>query len=76
MGDGRPPTPPRDEPIRLEGRLALRPVEAAQVLGLSERTLRQILPQIPHLRAGSAVLIPVDSRQQMISPDLLKRLRP
>ena len=49
-----------EAPLRIEGRLALRPVEAARALGLSERTLREILPQLPHLRAGTAVLIPVD----------------
>ena len=47
--------------LALDSRLALRPAEAARALGLSERALRQILPQIPHLRAGSAVLIPVDA---------------
>ena len=47
--------------LDLDSRLALRPAEAARVLGLSERALRQILPQIPHLHAGSAVLISVDS---------------
>ncbi len=49
------------KPLALDSRLALRPAEAARALGLSERALRQILPQIPHLHAGSAVLIPVDS---------------
>ena len=49
------------KPLKLESRLALRPAEAARALGLSERALRQILPRIPHLHAGSAVLIPVDS---------------
>jgi excisionase family DNA binding protein len=44
----------------LAGRLALRPREAARALGLGERTLRQILPEIPHVRVGSAVVIPVD----------------
>jgi len=47
--------------LDLNARLALRPAEAARALGLSERSLRQMLAQIPHLRAGSAVLIPVDS---------------
>ena len=42
------------------GRLALRPREAARALGIGERTLRQILPEIPHIHVGSAVLIPVD----------------
>ncbi len=42
-------------------RLALRPKEAAEALGVSERTIRQILPELPHLRVGGAVLLPVES---------------
>ncbi len=48
------------EPSFLAGRLALRPREAARALGIGERTLRQILPEIPHVHVGSAVVIPVD----------------
>ena len=44
---------------RTAPRLALRPKEAAEALGISERTLRQILPDLPHLRVGGAVLLPV-----------------
>lgn len=46
--------------IDLANRLALRPREAAKALGISERAFRDILPQVPHLRAGTAVLVPVD----------------
>ncbi len=49
--------------IRLADRLALRPKEAAQALGLSERALRQILPELPHVRVGGAVLLPVEGLQ-------------
>ncbi len=49
-----------DEARLLGGRLALRPREAARALGIGERTLRQILPEIPHVHVGSAVVIPVD----------------
>ncbi len=35
-----------DDPLRLCDRLALRPKEAAQVLGLSERSLRALLPEL------------------------------
>ena len=52
---GKPPAQ-----IHLAGRLALRPKEAAQVFGLSERALRALLPELPHVRAGGAVLLPVD----------------
>ena len=32
-----------------------------RALGVSERTLRVMLPRLPHFRVGSAVLIPVDA---------------
>jgi excisionase family DNA binding protein len=44
-------------------RLALRPKEAAEALGLSERKLREVLPQLPHVRVGGAVLLPVEGLQ-------------
>ncbi len=44
----------------LADRLALRPAEVAEALGLSERTVRQILPELPHVRIGSAVVVPTD----------------
>ena len=55
-----------DDPLRLCDRLALRPKEAAQVLGLSERTLRALLPELPHVRVGGAVLLPVDLLQEWL----------
>ena len=48
-------------PLSLADRLALRPREAAAALGVSERTFRQILPQLPHVREGGVVLVPVDA---------------
>ncbi len=45
----------------LTARLALRPKEAAEALGLSERKLRELLPELPHVRVGAAVLLPVDA---------------
>ncbi len=50
-------------PVQLSGRLALRPAEAAKALGIGERTLRQILPELPHLRVGGIVLLPVEGLQ-------------
>ena len=53
--------PPRKRlAVSLADRLALRPAEAAQALGIGERTLRQILPELPHVRVGGAVLLPVE----------------
>jgi hypothetical protein len=46
-------------PPNLTTRLALRPVEAAAALGICERTLRGMLPELPHMRIGDAVLLPV-----------------
>ena len=56
----------RKERLFLADRLALRPAEAARALGISERKLRQILPQVPHLQAGVAILIPVDSLKEWL----------
>ena len=39
--------------------IALRPKQAARALGISERKLREILPELPHVRIGGAVVIPV-----------------
>jgi excisionase family DNA binding protein len=50
----------------LTDRLALRPAEVARALGLSERTIRQILPQLPHLRIGGAVLVPVEGLREWL----------
>ena len=47
--------------IDLATRLALRPKEAAAALGISERKLRDILPELPTVRAGGVVLVPVDA---------------
>ena len=50
--------------IDLANRLALRPKEAAQALGIGERTLRQLLPELPHVRVGGVVLLPVDQLRE------------
>ncbi len=47
--------------IRLADRLALRPDEAAAALGIGERTLRQILPELPHFYVGRRVLLHVEA---------------
>ena len=57
--------------LALADRLALRPAEAAQALGLSERTFRVLLPRIPHLRTeeGGAVLIPVRALEKWLEEE-------
>jgi excisionase family DNA binding protein len=55
-----------DTPLNLQSRLSLRPKEAAEALGISERTLRQMLPELPHVRAGGAILLPVDTLREWL----------
>ena len=52
--------------LSLDTRLALRPKEAAEALGISERKLREILPEIPHVRTGGVVLLPVESLRKWL----------
>ena len=41
-------------------RFALSIREAAKSIGLSETAFRELLPTIPHIRAGRRVIVPVD----------------
>ncbi len=59
------PTETKDR-LALSDRLALRPREAARALGLSERSLRDLLPQLPVVRTRRAVLIPVDALREWL----------
>lgn len=56
----RDATRERSPSLDLSRRLALRPAEAARALGLSERTLRANLRELPHVRVRGCVLLPVD----------------
>ena len=47
--------------LDLASRVALTPGEAATALGIGERTLRQILPSLPHFYVGRRVLLPVEA---------------
>ncbi len=42
-------------------RLALTIAEAAAAVGVSERHLRTVLPEIPHLHLGARIVIPIDA---------------
>jgi len=53
--------------LALADRLALRPAEAAQALGVSERKLRQLLPRLPHVRLDGVVVIPVDPLRRWLA---------
>ena len=58
---GEMTTAPTSHPrVLLADRLALRPSEVAEALGVSERTIRQVLPELPHFRLGSAVVVPIE----------------
>ena len=52
--------------LRLSDRLALRPKEAAEALGISERTLRQLLPELPTIRRGRVVLVPIEGLREWL----------
>ena len=45
--------------VRLSERLALSIPEAAKAVGVSERLMRTLMPEIPHCRIGNRVVIPV-----------------
>jgi excisionase family DNA binding protein len=55
--------------LSLADRLALRPREAARALGLSERAFRALLPRLPHVRAGTAILIPVEALRRWLEEE-------
>ena len=48
------------------GRLALRPQEVASALGVSEGTIRKMLPELPHTYIGRCIVIPIHSLQQWL----------
>jgi len=45
--------------FQLSERLALSIAEAAAAVGVSERHMRTLMPEIPHCRIGNRVVIPV-----------------
>jgi excisionase family DNA binding protein len=50
----------------LASRLALTIPEAATALGISERHLRSMLPELPHCRIGGRVVLPVESLREWL----------
>jgi len=57
------------KPVHLADRLALRPKEAAEAIGLSERAFRSLLPRLPHVRAGGCVLVPVEALRRWLDDE-------
>ncbi len=53
---------PGNDPLKVDGKLALRPRDAAVAIGISERMLFDLTKngEIPHRRIGRAVVYPVD----------------
>lgn len=58
-------------------RLALRPAEAARMLGLGERKLWSMTRQglLPHLRCGRAILYPVEQLKTWLAEQAAKGVR-
>jgi hypothetical protein len=52
--------------IDLRGRFALRPGELAAALGIGERTLRELAPELPRIRRGGVLLYPVDGIREWL----------
>jgi hypothetical protein len=61
--------------VDLSGRLALRLAEAADALGISERKLREMLPDLPHIRHGGIVMIPVRPLERWLEEESKKETR-
>ena len=54
------------EPVDLRGRLSLNLEEAARAFGVSEKHLRNLLPEIPHVRLGNRLVIPVKPAEEWL----------
>ena len=54
-------------PIILAERLALTVPETAAALGVSERHLRDLLPEIPHAHLGNRIVIPVEQVRKWLA---------
>jgi hypothetical protein len=52
--------------FHLADRLALRPKEAAEALGICQNTLRALRSQLPVVHVGGVVLYPVDSLREWL----------
>jgi hypothetical protein len=52
--------------VRLSERLGLSVREAATSLGVSERLMRTVLPDIPHCHVGNRIVIPVSLLEEWL----------
>ena len=51
--------------LDLANRMALRPREVAEALGISERKVRDLLPELPRVYLGTAIVVPVEPLKKM-----------
>jgi excisionase family DNA binding protein len=60
---------PSETPLAGDGRLALRPQEAAKALGIGTRLLWSLTNQglVPHVRCGKAILYPVEQLREWLA---------
>jgi hypothetical protein len=74
MRGGLPEVADRPETaVRLSERLALSVPEAAKAVGVSERLMRTVLPDIPHCHVGNRVVIPVSLLEEWLRQQSGKR---
>ena len=59
--------------IDLQNRLALRQDEAAEVLGISVRTLRNLTPYLPTVRMGGVLLYPVEGVREWLRTEAINQ---
>ena len=52
--------------FRVDERLALSIAEAARVLGVSEGHVRNLMPELPHVRLGGRVVFPVEALREWL----------
>ena len=77
MADTPPVTPTPDRNCNVLPALALRPKDAARVLGIGERLLWSLTNQgiIPHIKLGKATLYPVDVLRDWLAEQAGKEAR-
>lgn len=54
------------DPAPAPERLALTVPEAAKSLGVSERHLRTLLPELPHVHLGGRVVLPIEPLREWL----------
>lgn len=55
--------------------ICVRADEAARLLGISKRKLRELTPELPFIRAGGCILFPVDALRRWAAERAAKGAR-